>query len=452
MTETKDNSSLPLLLSMTGAILLVAVGGWFYLDQDSTPTGGGDRAGAAVRSASMASAPEAPATTQVDETDEDAPEPAPEAATIEEAVEAPAPAGVDTELRMARMAADADILVFPEEQSALHYYGLVLAAEPNNAVAIAELDAILASVAQTVAGHLDAEEWDEAYRIAVLVARLRPEHTLVLETQARLDDYTEQLVEEAVELARAGKDRDADELVATAAALPGRNPEYLAAIRDSISEIRGVRVAAERDRKRRAKLAADQARTAWVNSVRSAIDAGNLVTPAGASARDLLAEKNSWNAERAQLTEELHTAVFDNAQFYINDGRLQEAEVLVNAAQGMGDDPARYEALREELEAAFIAAESKRVAQMSELVQTKRTSPRYPKRAMQFNITGWVNVYFTVTPSGETANIEVISAEPADVFDKAAVKAVENWEFQPVRYRGQVISRRAAARLVFNIE
>ena len=89
---------------------------------------------------------------------------------------------------------------------------------------------------------------------------------------------------------------------------------------------------------------------------------------------------------------------------------------------------------------------------MSELVQTKRTSPRYPKRAQQFNITGWVNVYFTVTPSGETANVEVVSAEPADVFDKAAIKAVENWQFQPVQYRGQVISQRAAARLVFNIE
>ena len=29
---------------------------------------------------------------------------------------------------------------------------------------------------------------------------------------------------------------------------------------------------------------------------------------------------------------------------------------------------------------------------------------------------------------------------------------VEQWEFEPVQYRGQVISRRAAARLVFRVE
>ena len=280
--------------------------------------------------------------------------------------EAPANTGVEAELRMARMAADADILIFPEEQSAVHYYGLVLAAEPHNAVAIAELDAVLAGVAQTVAQHLDTEEYDDAYRIAVLVARLRPEHALVVETQTRLDGYTEALVEDAVGKARAGKDQEADALVAQAAALPGRNPEYLAAIRDSITEIRNVRVAAERDRQRRAKLAADQARDAWVNSVRDAIAAGNLVSPAGASARDLLAEDNEWNAERMQLAGELLTTIVDTAQFSINDGRLVEAETLISAAQEMGDEAERYAELQGTLEAAYIEAESKRVAKISE--------------------------------------------------------------------------------------
>ena len=39
MTEATENSSLPLLLSITGAVLVVAVGGWFFLDQEiSEPT------------------------------------------------------------------------------------------------------------------------------------------------------------------------------------------------------------------------------------------------------------------------------------------------------------------------------------------------------------------------------------------------------------------------------
>ncbi len=37
MTESTDNSSLPMLLAITGAIVVVAVGGWFYLEQADTP-------------------------------------------------------------------------------------------------------------------------------------------------------------------------------------------------------------------------------------------------------------------------------------------------------------------------------------------------------------------------------------------------------------------------------
>jgi len=449
MTESNDNSSLPLLLSMTGAILVVAVGGWFYLDQATEPVGGGDRASSTPAKAAVMFAAEAPPLAE--DTSEDAADESPEPDTPEMA-EAPPAVDVQTELSKARMAANADILVYPQKQSALHYYGLVLDADPRNAIAIAELDAILASVSQTVAEQLDAEEYDEAYRTAALVAQLRPEHTLVVETQHRIDELTEQLVEDALARARTGQDKDADKLVAAAAALPGRNPKYLAAIRASVAEIRRVRVAAERDRARRAKLAADQARAAWVDSVRSAIQAGNLVSPLGASARDLLAEENPWNAERTQLTAELVTALVDTTQYFINDGRLPDAEVLLNAVTALGDEPERYAELRESLESAFITSESTRVASMKELVQTKTVTPRYPRRAQQFNMTGWVDLYFTVTPTGETTDIEVRQSQPETVFDRAAMNAVANWEFEPVSYRGQVISQRTAARLIFSLK
>ena len=449
MTETKDNSSLPLLLSMTGAILVVAVGGWFYLDQDKLPAGGGDRASSAPAKSGMLVAAEVPKLVEkvLEDSGDESPEPdAPEVDEMPPAVD------VEAELSKARMAANAEILVYPQKQSALHYYGLVLDADPRHAVAIAELDAILANVAQTVADQLDAKEYDEAYRTAALVAQLRPEHTLVVETQRRLDELTEQFVEDAVQRARAGEDKDADALVAAAAALPGRNPDYLTAVRESIAEIRRVRIAAQQDRTRRARLAADQARGAWVDSVRSAIDAGNLVAPLGASARDLLDEENEWNAERTQLTAELVTALVDTTQFFINARRLPEAEELLNAVAEIGDEPERYSAFRESIESAYLEAESQRVAHMRELVQTKTARPRYPRRAQQLIMTGWVDVYFTVSPTGETTDIVVQQAQPENIFDRAATNAVANWEFEPVEYRGQIINQRAAARLVFALE
>ncbi len=67
-------------------------------------------------------------------------------------------------------------------------------------------------------------------------------------------------------------------------------------------------------------------------------------------------------------------------------------------------------------------------------------------------VSRWVEILFTVMPSGDTAGIEVVRSEPGSVFERAATDAVEQWEFQPVEFRGQLISQRAATRLVFRFE
>ncbi len=436
MTEVKDNSSLPLLLSITGAVVVVAVGGWFLLNREPADT------------APAAIVEDAPVAEQVIESEsEPSEESQPAAGTPENGS-----ADVDAELRKARLAADAEIFIFPATQSAFYYYDRVLRTDPENAVANAELDAMLAQVAPTVTEHLAAERFDNAFEIATIVARVRPEHFLVLETQRTLDDYTEQLVDEAIQLAQDGDEQKAGEALAKAEALPGRNPEYFTAVRSSIADIQDVRRAAEEDRADRALLAENEARAAWVASVRSAVAEGNLITPAGASARDLLAERNSWTAERAQLTAEIASALIAAAEGLIEGGKPSEAEPLLNAAIEMGGDADRFDAVSAALDQAYIELESNRIASMSELVRVKSASPKYPRRAVQRDITGWVDVYFTVTTSGETANISVNRADPESIFDRAAMEAVEKWAFQPVEYRGQLIDQRAGARLVFNLE
>ena len=89
---------------------------------------------------------------------------------------------------------------------------------------------------------------------------------------------------------------------------------------------------------------------------------------------------------------------------------------------------------------------------MADLVRLKTIPARYPRSAQRRNVTGWVDVLFTITPSGETSDIEVRDAEPESIFNQAAIDAVEQWEFQPVEYRGQIISQRAGARLSFKLE
>lgn len=443
MTETKDNSSLPLLLSITGAVLVVVAGGWYLLDRQST-----------VSTTGAEPAVEAPATAVTTE-DEALQLESPQVTTkvAEPAASNEAKAtDVDAELRKARLAADADMLMSPPNRSALYYYSRVLEADPGHALALAELDGVLGSLAMTVSRHLDNNEYEAAYGIAALVAKQSPEHELVTQTQQTLDSLTEARVAEAIQYAQDGDNDRALEVLATARALPGRNPEYFTAVIDSITEIQNVRIEADQDRARRARLENDEAKDAWMTAVQQAIELGNLVTPAGASARDLLAEGDRWPTERGQLTTELVATLTDLTRTHINNENLSGAETALGAALELGGDPEEFADLRASLNRALIDVESRRVANMKELVQTKRASPNYPRRALERGVSGWVDVFFTISPEGGTTEITVRQSDPKKVFDKAAMEAVAKWEFQPVEFRGQIISQRAAARLKFQLD
>jgi len=443
MTEVKDNSSLPLLLAITGAVLVVVLGGWFFLNQQTRSTDVSDAtsAGNAVTSIEDI-APEKAETGANPATRAE-----PAAGTFEE----PA-ANIDVELRKARLAADAELFVLPTSQSALYYYGRVLNADPQHAIAAAELDAVLTHVSRDVSELLDNEEYDSAYEIAGLVAKQVPEHEIVLETQRVLDEYTEQLVAESIQLSQDGKDNKAMSLLAIVESLPGRNPDYIAAVRDSMNEIRDVRVAAERDTAQRARLADGEAKVAWLAQTRAAIEQGNLVTPAGASAHDLLAEQNSWDAEREELTNELTVALLATAQARIGAGELDTAESLLDAAAELNGTAEGLDDTRAALEDAFIEAQSSRVVSTRDLVTITTVPPRYPRRASDRAITGWVIVEFTVTTDGATGEIEIQQSEPERIFNKVAIEAVGKWVFKPVVYRGRTINQRAAARLSFALE
>lgn len=441
MRDVKENSSLPLLLTITGAVVIVVLGGWFFLNKESAEPVPEELPAAQV--ATAAADPDIVA--------EPAEEPSIDTGENAE-LPAEANSSVDVELRKARLAADAEILVLPPSQSALYYYGRVLEAEPGHAIAAAELDAVMTRISQDVAELIENEQYVDAYEIAVLVAEQAPEHELVLATQSALDAYTESLVEDAIAGAQSGNDKRASELLAEVESLPGRNPEYIEAVRDSLEEIREARIAADRDRAQRARLAANEARAAWAVQVRAAIEEGNLVAPTGASARDLLAEENDWDAEREELTAEFVVAVLAAFDTSISEGELEAAESLLAIAEEFAPDAKNMAAYHLKLDDAFIDAKSNSVVSTQDLTYVTTAAPRYPKRAVQRELSGWVFVEFTVTPDGETRDIEVTEADPVKIFDRAAIEAVEKWEFEPIVYRGQTISQRAGARLVFQVQ
>lgn len=60
-----------------------------------------------------------------------------------------------------------------------------------------------------------------------------------------------------------------------------------------------------------------------------------------------------------------------------------------------------------------------------------KVQPVYPRRALQRGITGYVVLEFTINELGMVEEPRVIVSEPPGVFDRAALKALERWKFQP---------------------
>ena len=89
---------------------------------------------------------------------------------------------------------------------------------------------------------------------------------------------------------------------------------------------------------------------------------------------------------------------------------------------------------------------------ISSLTRTRYVAPRYPRAAERRNLSGWVDIVFTVAQDGTTKDIEIRNSEPGQTFVNAATKAVEKWEFMPIFENGIVIEKRAGVRMMFAIE
>jgi TonB family protein len=66
------------------------------------------------------------------------------------------------------------------------------------------------------------------------------------------------------------------------------------------------------------------------------------------------------------------------------------------------------------------------------LKRTRYVAPEFPERALTQKVSGVVVVEFVVDVNGEPRDVRVISAEPAGVFDRAAVAAVRRWRYETV--------------------
>jgi protein TonB len=76
-----------------------------------------------------------------------------------------------------------------------------------------------------------------------------------------------------------------------------------------------------------------------------------------------------------------------------------------------------------------------------DIVPLVRVDPDYPPRARQRGIEGYVDLMFTIGPVGTVENVKVIGASPPSVFDRAALRAVRRWRYNPKIVDGKAVPR-----------
>jgi protein TonB len=71
-----------------------------------------------------------------------------------------------------------------------------------------------------------------------------------------------------------------------------------------------------------------------------------------------------------------------------------------------------------------------------------RVPPQYPERAAQRGIEGRVLIEFTISKSGSVKDPKVIAYEPSKIFNRAALKAVSQWKYNPKIEDGKAVEQK----------
>lgn len=88
----------------------------------------------------------------------------------------------------------------------------------------------------------------------------------------------------------------------------------------------------------------------------------------------------------------------------------------------------------------------------TDIIPLVRVNPQYPARALSRGIEGWVDVEFTITAAGTVKDPVVVEADPKGLFERAALRAIRKWKYNPKVDHGVPVERPGVrVRLRFDI-
>ncbi|MBT8086841.1 MAG: TonB family protein [Gammaproteobacteria bacterium] len=411
---------------------------------------------------------------------------------VDEPVAEPDVMDLEALLASPRAARDAGAIYEPPGSSAIELYQSAVMESEFDPLAVAELDAVISealALAETalLESRLDDAELAllrvneadaENARLPFLSAQLQQARLLEVLGDARAAIADKRLRDAAgyLEAAEALQFADRTEIDAVAAELDrassAQSAARLLALADARLDAgdlltpprRNARYYYERvlsnDRgNQAARQGLDVIAGRLILQARASIDSDDF-----ANAEKLLGEAKTLDPQNAQLlaaTEALGAA----RESALAESALAEraaAEQRSLSASETGDDGPAQAALPADAAAAESTASqsadngdaesSATPVAVSSLERTRYVAPKYPRSAQRRNLSGWVDIAFTVDTNGMVKDIEIRESAPDATFDNAAMRAVEKWEFEPVLENGAAIEQRAAVRMMFALE
>ena len=194
---------------------------------------------------------------------------------------------------------------------------------------------------------------------------------------------------------------------------------------------------------------------------RSRLAQGNVTEPENDSALyyvNQLRTVDPQNTGLPQMVGAVQQKMMERAREALDAADLVKAEAVLRQAKTLGDST-ELEALNGRLLEAKLKADRgaqgspgsmQEVAENS-LTRLKPMQLKYPSRALERSIEGWVEIQYTVTPKGKVVDVKALRADPVGIFEAAATDSVAHMSYKPVVKDGTPIAVTTKIRVAFRL-
>ena len=324
-------------------------------------------------------------------------------------------------LAMANARLEDGNLISPPNDNARYYYELALSNDAENTAARQGLTIVASKLAVQARSEIDNGNLDSAEELLGAANAIDPANSELAVAVDALSDKRAAIQEErrqAVAKRRAEEQQRAE----------------------------AARVAAEKKAAEAARVAAEK-KAAEERAAEQSAQAA--VPPPEKAAAQLPSDEGTATVSGSNTT----TVDATSAAVAADDAASDQA--VADAALQTQNQPvaeAAVQSQKQPVAAPSNTDASAALATVSSLKRLKYVAPKYPRAAQRRNLSGWVDVVFTVGTDGTVKDINVRDSEPGDTFVNAATKAVEKWEFEPAIEDGLIIEKRVGVRLMFALE